>query len=102
MQYGVLIHDKVDDVGVAVMNLAAGSEIGVATLEGEAAGVLTAAQDIPLGHKIALHAMNANHHVIEYGRAIGYATQAIAQGAHVHVHNLRGLRWGGKSQIIER
>jgi (2R)-sulfolactate sulfo-lyase subunit alpha len=45
--------------------------------------------------------MQAEKHVIEYGRAIGYASRAIAAGAHVHTHNLKSLRWSGKSQIVE-
>jgi (2R)-sulfolactate sulfo-lyase subunit alpha len=31
--------------------------------------------------------------VIEYGRPIGRAVQAIVRGAHVHTHNLRTKRW---------
>ena len=31
--------------------------------------------------------------VIKYGRPVGKAVQAIAKGAHVHVHNVKTLRW---------
>jgi (2R)-sulfolactate sulfo-lyase subunit alpha len=93
MKYGILIHEAEDDVGVAVMDLKAGDEIGAATLEGQAVGTVKVVQDIPLGHKVAMRALPQDKHVIEYGRAIGRATQAVERGAHVHVHNLRTLRW---------
>lgn len=41
-----------------------------------------------LGHKIACIAVAAGDKVIKYGAPIGRATQAIAQGDHVHLHNL--------------
>ncbi|KAF0174849.1 MAG: D-galactarate dehydratase/Altronate hydrolase [Rhodobacteraceae bacterium] len=41
-----------------------------------------------LGHKIARIAVAAGDRVIKYGAPIGRATQAIAQGDHVHLHNL--------------
>lgn len=93
MKFGILIHEAADDVGVAVMDLKAGDEIGAATLEGQQVGTVKIAQDIPLGHKVALRDMPQDKHVLEYGRAIGRATEAIRLGAHVHIHNLRTLRW---------
>ena len=93
MKYGILLHEADDDVGVAVMDLAAGSEIGAATLEGQSVGSLVISQDIPLGHKVAMRDLALDKHVIEYGRAIGRATQAITRGQHVHVHNIRTMRW---------
>jgi altronate dehydratase len=93
MKYGILIHEPNDDVGVAVIDLQAGTTIGTANLEGEELGLLEIVEDIPLGHKVALHNLLENKHVIEYGRPIGRATQTIASGTHVHVHNLQTLRW---------
>jgi len=93
MKYGILMHEAADDVGVAVMDLKAGDEIGAATLEGQPVGTVKLVQDVPLGHKVAMRDLALDKHVLEYGRAIGRATQAIACGAHVHVDNLRTLRW---------
>jgi (2R)-sulfolactate sulfo-lyase subunit alpha len=93
MKFGILMHETNDDVGVAVMDLPAGSQAGAATLEGQAVGEILVAQDIPLGHKIAMRDLALDQPVIEYGRAIGQATQAIAHGDHVHIHNLRSMRW---------
>jgi len=51
-----------------------------------------AAENIALCHKIALVDLKPGDRVLKYGDPIGEATQAIAAGAHVHVHNLRSLR----------
>jgi (2R)-sulfolactate sulfo-lyase subunit alpha len=56
-------------------------------------GSITVVENILLSHKVALRDLARNKHVIEYGRPIGHATKAIAKGAHVHVHNLKSLRW---------
>lgn len=46
------------------------------------------AQFISDGHKIALTTIPAGEPVRRYGQIIGFATQAIAPGEHVHTHNL--------------
>lgn len=93
MKYGILMHESQDDVGVAVMDLKAGSEIGAATLEGASVITLVMVQDVPLGHKVAMRDLAEGKQIIEYGRTIGKATQAITRGQHVHVHNLTTMRW---------
>ena len=42
----------------------------------------------PSGHKIALRAINAGEPVHRYGQTIGFATQPIPVGEHIHTHNL--------------
>ncbi len=69
-----------DNIVIAAARIGAGTE-----LPGE--GVVTAAAIMP-GHKIATHAIASGEAVRKYGQVIGVATQAIAAGAHVHVHNL--------------
>ena len=101
MKKGILLHEAGDDVGVTAMDLEAGEVVQAVTLEGEPVTDITLVDDVPLSHKVAMRDMEAQHHIIEYGRPIGYATVAIAAGAHVHVHNIKSLRWAGKSQIIE-
>ena len=44
---------------------------------------------LPLGHKVATRAIAAGEKVVKYGAPIGSAMRAIAQGEHVHTHNLR-------------
>lgn len=93
MQYGILVHEPADDVGVAVMDLKAGAEIGAATLEGQSLGSVVMAADVPLGHKVALHDLPLDKQVIEYGYPIGKAFQAVPKGGHVHTHNIKTNRW---------
>jgi hypothetical protein len=42
-----------------------------------------------MGHKLAAKAMGPEDKVIKYGAPIGSATQPIAIGEHVHLHNLK-------------
>lgn len=93
MKHGILLHEFDDDVGVAVEDLKKGSKIGVVTLEGKAAGSVTLINDVPLGHKVAMRNMAKDKPVIKYGRPVGKAVVAIAKGAHVHIHNVKTLRW---------
>ena len=50
---------------------------------------LTAAQDIPAGHKIACRRIEMGDGVTKYGVRIGSATRAIETGEHVHLHNIK-------------
>lgn len=43
---------------------------------------------IPAGHKIATRRIEAGQEVRRYGQIIGFATEAIKPGQHVHTHNL--------------
>ena len=52
-----------------------------------APGVRTS-ERIPAGHKVAIRAVGPGEPVRRYGQIIGFATQPIAPGEHVHVHNI--------------
>jgi (2R)-sulfolactate sulfo-lyase subunit alpha len=93
MSHDALVHENVDDVAVVIHDVAAGDTVRAVNLDGQEVAVLKAVEAIPLGHKIALRAMPAEHHVIKYGRTIGRATSAIAKGAHVHIQNVKSIRW---------
>jgi (2R)-sulfolactate sulfo-lyase subunit alpha len=93
MKHGILMHKRDDDVGVAVADLAKGSDIGAVTLEGQPVGTVTLPAAVPLGHKVAMRDIKKGSDVIEYGRAIGLATENIPRGSHVHVHNIATKRW---------
>ena len=88
-----LVHHSQDNVGVAVVNVSGGKTAQGATLDGKTTLQLTATQDIPLGHKIALQDFKAGDTVVKYGEDIGRVIAAIKKGAHVHVHNLKTKRW---------
>ncbi|GBQ33234.1 altronate dehydratase [Acetobacter fabarum] len=73
--------NPMDDVAIATLALPAGS-----LLEGTD-GVRTATE-IPGGHKVALRTIQRGDPVHKYGQIIGFATQDIAPGQHVHIQNL--------------
>lgn len=57
--------------------------------DGDDVGLTTANRPgIPRGHKIAMHDILQGAQVHKYGQSIGVARLDIAQGEHVHVHNL--------------
>lgn len=93
MGYKVFVHRKGDHVGVAVEDLQAGERVGVVYLDDDSTGELAVQEAVPLGHKVALVDLAPGQVVVEYGEAIGKATAAVRSGQHVHVHNLRSLRW---------
>jgi altronate hydrolase len=70
-----------DDVVIARVELPAGT-----VLQNE--GGVRAAARIPAGHKIAVRALAQGAPLRRYNQIIGFASQAIAAGEHVHVHNL--------------
>ena len=72
-----------DNVAVALHPVAAGETLLVG------GGAVTAAEEIPQGHKIALAAIAEGQPVVKYGFPIGHATADIAAGAWVHTHNMR-------------
>ena len=49
---------------------------------------ITAIEDIPFGHKIALFDIEKGENVIKYGNPIGHAKCDIKKGNHIHSHNL--------------
>jgi len=93
MKHSILLHELIDDVGVAVEDLKKGSVAGAVTLEGKRVGSVKLLNNVPLGHKVAMRALTKDKPVLKYGRPVGKAVQEIAKGAHVHTHNLKTLRW---------
>lgn len=101
MKKGILLHEADDDVGVVTMDLTAGETVLAVTLEGDTVTDVELVDDVPLAHKVAVRPIESGQDVVEYGRAIGSATEPIGAGAHVHTHNVKGKRWSGRSQIVE-
>ncbi len=56
---------------------------------GESIDGITAANDIPAGHKVALCDMAEGDMIIKYGFPIGHAKCDIKAGEHVHSHNTK-------------
>ncbi|GAC1578020.1 MAG: UxaA family hydrolase [Candidatus Elarobacter sp.] len=82
-----------DDVAVALRPLAPGDTVRF----GDVTVVL--ASPIPGGHKFATRAIAGGALIRKYGQVIGKATNAIAVGEHVHVHNVEGTR--GRGDLAE-
>ena len=49
---------------------------------------IQASSRIPAGHKVAVRSHGVGEPVRRYNQIIGFATQPIEPGQHVHVHNL--------------
>ena len=77
----LILHSD-DDVVIAKAPIPTGT---VLDHEGERLEVLC---DIRPGHKIARRARAKGEAVRRYGQVIGFATQPIEKGEHVHTHNL--------------
>ncbi|MCL5971548.1 MAG: UxaA family hydrolase [Firmicutes bacterium] len=93
MAHGFLIHDDHDHVGVAVRDLQAGDSVTGVYQKSLKETRITLREAVPLGHKVALKNLNQGDQIIEYNAVIGVATQAISVGNHVHVHNIKSVRW---------
>ncbi len=78
-----------DNVAVAIVELKAGEQLVV-----DGASV-TANQDVPAGHKIALQDLAEGENIIKYGYPIGHAKVAIRRGDFINENqiktNLAGL-----------
>ena len=78
----IRIHDK-DNVAVALSPVKAGEAAAAGN------GTVTALEDIPQGHKIALCDIQKGDQIIKYGFSIGHAEEDIEAGNHVHTHNMK-------------
>ncbi len=88
-----LIHDVSDNVGVAVVDVAAGADCIGRNLSTNESLKASSEEAIPLGHKIALKDLAVGDTAIKYGCEIGIIVQAVKAGRHVHTHNLKTKRW---------
>src|SRR5438309_1991265 len=77
----ILLHLS-DNVAIARTSLPAGHPVEINGVH------LVTKAPIPAGHKLAVRAIEPGEAVHRYGNVIGFATQPIAAGDHVHVHNL--------------
>ncbi len=88
-----LIHDTGDDVGVAVVDIDAGTACTGRDLSTDKPLQAKAMESIPLGHKLALKDFKAGDEVTKYGCVIGVISKDVATGHHVHTQNLKTKRW---------
>jgi altronate hydrolase len=76
----IKLHEN-DDVAIARGAIAAGTALAEV-------GGLVVAEDIPAAHKVAIRDVAEGAPVRRYGQIIGFATQPIRAGQHVHVQNV--------------
>jgi len=92
--YQFIVHSPADDVGVVVVEgVLAGQSLTGWILNQEETLTITALQDIPIGHKLALRDIAKGTTVVKYNHDIGRAVATIRAGGHVHVHNVKTKRW---------
>ncbi|KQZ28248.1 UxaA family hydrolase [Duganella sp. Root1480D1] len=78
----LLLMSPEDNCLIARTALAAGD---IVDIDGVA---VTLPEDIPLGYKVARHALQPGEKVLRYGALIGSVTAVVARGAMLHTHNL--------------
>ena len=93
MHHKFLVHGREDNVGVAVQDIVAGESVMGVYLDTNGETTIKSNHDVKLGHKIALKPIAVGGYAYEYGEIIGKATQGIASGDWVHIHNLKSARW---------
>ena len=86
MQNFLKINDN-DNVVVALSTIPAGESISVEGKDGSL--TVTALEEIPAGHKMAIYDIPEGGEVIKYGYRIGNAKEAIKAGNWIHTHNVK-------------
>ncbi len=84
---------ETDDVAVAKRFIKSGTALATGS------AIITAAQNVPAGHKIAVTEIADGAPVRKYGQVIGFASARIAPGEHVHSHNLVAKDFGRDYQF---
>ena len=85
----VILGSERDNVVTCCADVAPGDVIAVRGV------TVTAADSIPIYHKMAVAAIRAGEKVLKYGQPIGVASKDILPGQHVHVQNLESDRGRG-------
>jgi altronate dehydratase len=88
MKDNIIIIHPLDNVAVALRNLAPGDPAIAKGIDG-----FTAREEIPISHKIALRNISAGEEIIKYGETVAVSIRNIKKGEWVHTHNLESQRW---------
>ena len=90
----LLVHEAKDNVGVVVVEgLKAGTDMLAVITHDNSDFRITARNDIPIGHKIALKDLKKGDTIWKYGQDVGMTKADIKKGEHLHVHNAKTKRW---------
>ena len=80
----VAIHLRpIDNIAVATRMIPANSELEI---EGQAVSIPST---VDMGHKVAVRPIAKGEPVLKFGQIIGFASQDVPVGGHVHVHNCK-------------
>ena len=89
-----VLHDARDTVAVVVVEgVKAGMPLTGWVMDDDHTTTISAKQDIPIGHKVALKDMAVGDTVWKYGIDMGKVVAPIQAGQHAHVHNIKTKRW---------
>jgi (2R)-sulfolactate sulfo-lyase subunit alpha len=89
-----VVHDENDSVGVVVVEgVKAGDALTGWIMDQDKEITVKAQSDIPIGHKLAIRALEDKATVIKYGVDIGRTVAPIRVGDHAHVHNIKTKKW---------
>lgn len=89
-----VVHEDGDSVGtVVVEGVTSGATLNGWVMEQDRVVEVRTVSDIPIGHKIALNALQPGDTVMKYGVDIGKVVAPISAGEHLHVHNVKTKRW---------
>lgn len=83
LQEAAVLLQASDDVAIARLPLSRGLLLRISDEH-----IIEVKQRVQMGHKLALRDIAQGQPVLRYGSIIGFATQAIVAGSHVHTHNL--------------
>ena len=94
MATDIIIHDKIDNVGVVVIEkITPKQDCDCWIMEDDSSTSIQSLDEIPLGHKIAMADLNEGDTILKYGHDIGKVVKSIKKGEHVHVHNVKTKKW---------
>jgi len=75
-----LLLNPADNVALALSEIAQGESTGY--------GSLLSREKISAGHKVAVKKIDAGQPIVKYGQIIGFASDTIQSGSHVHTQNV--------------
>jgi altronate dehydratase small subunit len=93
LKLAVVAHES-DNVATSVKDLKKGENV-LMEIHGKGDVRVELLEDIPFGHKFAIEDIKENQEIFKYGEIMGHATENIAAGAYVHVHNVVSERGRG-------
>ncbi|QIZ67973.1 UxaA family hydrolase [Geobacillus subterraneus] len=94
--YRFVILNQKDNVATALDYIPARSVIKITRQNREYNVAIK--QNIEFGHKFAIMPIKKGEDILKYGEVIGVASSDIAEGEHVHVHNVEGKRGRGDKE----